>query len=175
METIKIKKLGRKQMPSKYREGQTYAMTQIIDAQNRKMTGFGPWTENWKIEDEISANITKSDFTDRNGITKTSLKLENPNPSSQQRGQQYDTNRIPYVDRLGWEIASKLAPILFSGQKGVKLSDIEKLVIAIKSKLDPSKESVPEIDIHQEDTTSEVKVTDVKLDNDLGDENELPF
>jgi len=182
-ETIQIKKLGRKPMPSKFEEGQTYSMTQVIDAKNRKMTGFGSWTENWKVGDEISVNVTKSDYTDKNGITKISLKLENPNPSSQQRGQQNDPNKISHINQLGWEIASNLASTLFSNRKSVTLNDIEGLVDAIKLKLDPSKKSVPEIDVNLEDNTDEIEtkfekaLNSEKLDGDFEkeDDGETPF
>ncbi len=173
-EQITIKQIGRKQAPSKFKPGETFSITNVMDDKGRKLTGMGPWTENWKEGDVIQAVVEEKKWTDKDGFEQTGLNLKNP-------------NQTPFVPRAGgggnfnptltlYQIAAQLAPLLFANKKQVKLEDIEKLVEALKEKTnvatpveekkaEPVKTTTPDVNIDEEDD----------LDEDDLDDEEVPF
>ena len=170
MEKIKIVKLGRKQQPSKFKPGETYSITTILDEKGRKMSAMGAWSDNWKIGDEIEVNIEEKKWTDRDGFEQTNLVLKNPN----QRAYSGGGSRINPVVQ-SFELAAKLAPLLFTGKKKVKLDDIVELANEIKKRLDnptaiKPKENIPEIEVKEEKESSVSN-----SDSDFDEEDDKPF
>lgn len=72
--------IGRVSNPSKYKEGETYEVTTVIDQTGRRLTATGNWAKDWKQGDEIEVNVESSKwFNKKTGIEETSLRLVDPN------------------------------------------------------------------------------------------------
>ncbi len=172
MEKIKIIKLGRKQQPSKFKPGETYSITTILDEKGRKMSAMGAWSDNWKVNDEIEASIEEKKWTDRDGFEQTNMVLKNPNQQPYTRG---GTKFNPVIQ--SFELAAKLAPLLFAEKKKVNLDDITELANEIKKRLnvpiientEKIKESVSVIEVKDEK-----EVSTNASDNDF-DDDDKPF
>lgn len=176
-EKITIVKLGRKQQPSKYKQGETYTITTVMDDKNRKLTAMGKWSDNWKIGDVIEANVENKKWTDKDGFEQTSLALKNPVQST---FQSFKKNTL--ID--AYHIAAALAPVVYSAKKKVVMEDIDKLAEYVKGKIDatttqplaaPASDNVPTMDVNAPVKTEKTVSTE---DNDLeiedADDN-LPF
>lgn len=158
MEKIKIVKIATKQQPSKFKPGETYTITTVLDEKNRKLTAMGAWAEGWKVGDEIEATIEEKKWTDRDGFDQISLNLKNPN-------QKKFTPRGSYTNPVvvSYQLAATLASLLFANKKKVTLTDIDKLAEELKKRIDtspaekteevkkPEAKKTPEIDVDEED------------------------
>lgn len=156
-EKIKILKVGRKAMPSKFKPGETYNITTVMDEKNRKLVGMGPWTDNWKEGDELDVIVTEKKWTDKDGFEQTNLNLTNPNKKAfVPRGGSVVSPLI-----VSYQLAASLAPILYAGKKKVMLTDIDELAKELKKRIEPSapatpaaapeEKKVPEIDVTKEE------------------------
>lgn len=175
-EKITIKKIGRKDMPSKFKEGETYKMTTILDDKNRKMTAFGGWAEGWEVGNEVEVNVVPKTWKDRDGMEQNSLNLENPNkqPFTPRGGGGFNPTISAYQSAATFALALATA-----GKKKLTLEDLDKIAEHIKSKFDTtspvSTESVPEIDVEKEEkTTAAAPKKDPDFDDD-GDDEDDPF
>lgn len=142
MEQIKITNVTRKQMPSKYQEGQFYTLTTIIDDKGREMTGSGKWTEGWQIGQTIDVNVVQGQWTDKDGFPHVSLKLENPNPAAAggQGGKKFYPQRSKMVDF--YTLAIQMLP-LFKTSSPITLDYVHDLAMAIKKKIDVVENAAP--------------------------------
>ena len=161
MEKIKIIKIATKQQPSKFKPGETYTITTVLDEKNRKLTAMGAWAEGWKVGDEIEATIEEKKWTDRDGFDQISLNLKNPN-------QKKFTPRGSYFNPVvvSYQLAATLASLLFASKKKVTLADIDKLAEELKKRIDtspvqkteevkkPEVKKTPEIDVDEEDDSN---------------------
>jgi len=131
-EQIKIQNITTKQNPSKFQPGQFYTIATIIDEKGRELTAMGKWAESWKVGDTISAIVEQNQWTDRQGQAHTSLKLKNPNPSTnfQKSGYSKDNTMIDYYD-----LAIKAMSVL-ANKEAVTLDYIHKCAEAIKTKIE---------------------------------------
>lgn len=76
---IKIASVSRQIKESKMGTG-PYSLTEITDAKTGlKAATFGAWAEGWKEGDEVEVKWEKNAYTDRNGVSRESWKLKNPN------------------------------------------------------------------------------------------------
>jgi len=159
-EKIKITKIGRKSMPSKFKPGDTYNITTVMDEKSRKLVGMGPWTDNWKEGDEIEVIVTEKKWTDKDGFEQVGLNLTDPNKKAfVQRGGDGSTVS-PLI--VSYQLAASLAPLLFAGKKKVMLTDIDALAKELKSRIDVSatpaapdvkeEAKVPVVDVAKEET-----------------------
>ena len=170
MEKITIKKIGRKQQPSKFKPGETYTITTIMDEKGRKLVAMGGWSDNWKVDDVIEVEITEKKWTDKDGFEQISLNLTNPNKKA------YTGGFTPNPMIVSYTIAAQLAPLFFAdSKKKVKLEDIDKLAEEIKKRIitvsNASKEDVPKVDVEKEETAN----TKDDIDFDEDDDEEKPF
>ena len=162
VEKIKIVKIGRKQQPSKFKPGETYTITTIMDEKNRKLVAMGAWGEKWQVGDVIDASVEEKKWTDKDGFEQISLNLKNPNQTAfTPRGGSYFN---PVV--VSYQLAASLAPLFFSGKKKVTLANIDELAAELKKRIEvspaastqtpePKKKEVPTVDVDKEETTEE--------------------
>lgn len=169
-EQIKILKLGRKQQPSKYKPGDTYAITTIMDEKNRKLSAMGKWSENWKVGDTIEAIVEEKKWVDRDGFEQTNLALKNPVQSSFKAGGGYAKNTL--VD--AYLIAAELASVVYSNKKRIVMKDIDELAVYIKEKIEQnnsqsssvtSTEDVPTVDISKSEKTDSSEDNDIVIED----------
>lgn len=170
-EKITIKKIGRKDMPSKFKEGETYKMTTILDDNNRKMTAFGQWAEGWKVGDEVEVDVKEKTWRDKDGFEQTSLNMDNPNkkPFTPRGGGNFN----PMIS--AYQVAATFALALAtSGKKKLSLEDLDKIAEHVKSKFGSTtetekKDDVPEVDVEKEGKGKKKKV---EKDDDFDDEED---
>jgi len=173
MEKIKITKIGRKQQASKFKEGETYNITTVMDEKGRKLVAMGAWADGWKEGDEIEVEIKEKKWTDKDGFDQISLNLINPNKKPWVGG---GAGSNPIF--VAWQLAAQLAPLFFSdSKKKVKLDDVEKLAEEIKKRISVAApaEKVKEIDVDKQDKPAEETK---KKDPDFNEEeidDEKPF
>lgn len=166
IEKIKIVKLGRKQQPSKFKPGETYSITTVMDEKNRKLAAMGAWGEKWQVGDEIEAIVEEKKWTDKDGFEQVNMNLKNPNQKDFiPRGSGSYVN--PVV--VAYQLAASLAPLFFSEKKKITLADIDKLAEELKKRIEVTsvtpvtsaqpeaeatkkKEDVPEVDVDKEDS-----------------------
>jgi len=178
MEKITIVKIGRKSQPSKFKPGETYNITTVMDDKNRKLVAMGAWADSWKIGDVIEVEISEKKWTDKDGFEQTSLNLANPNKKPWTGGQGGGTNPTT----ASWQIAAQLAPLFFvDSKKKIKLDDISALADEIKKRISTpdaaSTEKVKEIDVTKDEqpvAKSAVKVKDEDFDEEEIDDDK-PF
>ena len=127
MEKITIAQIGRKQNPSKYKPGETYTITTIVDTLNRTMSAVGKWSETWQVGQTIDAEIKTDKYVGNDGLERVSLKLVDPN-KKEWKGSGSNS----------WHKAYELAVLWVLGtQEGLKtLSDVDNIAKQIKLKLD---------------------------------------
>ena len=175
-EKIKLVKVGRKQQPSKYKPGETYAITTILDDKNRKLSAMGKWSENWKVGDEIEAIVEEKKWTDRDGFEQTNLALKNPNQSSFNRS---FTPKNVLID--AYHIAAELAPVVYKTKTKITMKDIDELAKYLKEKLEPTSdqpkpapanENVPTVDVNKPAETASSEDNGLEIED--GDD-EKPF
>jgi len=158
MEKIKIIKLGRKQQPSKFKPGETYSITTVMDDKNRKLAAMGKWAEDWKIGDVIEAEIEEKKWTDKDGFEQISLNIKNPKPFTPGAGRGFFNPKI-----TAYQLAAALAPLFFKdSKKKITLKDIDELAEELKNRITvpvqpetteiaaKKKEEVPEVDVDDE-------------------------
>ena len=78
-ETVKIKiaKIGRKEMPSKFKEGETYSITTILDEiSGRKGAAMGKFADGWKIGDTVEGIWEKRTWKDKDGFAQESWNIK---------------------------------------------------------------------------------------------------
>lgn len=163
-EKIKIVKIGRKQQPSKFKPGETYNITTLMDEQNRKLVAMGRWADNWKIGDVIEANIEEKKWTDKDGFEQISLNLKNPEqkPFTPFGGGQ-KTNPIV----IAYQLAASLAPLFFGDKKKITLADVDKLAEELKKRID--------VPTTTEEVKKEEKVPEINVDTNQVEEDDKPF
>jgi len=174
MEKITIVKIGRKAQPSKFKPGETYNITTVMDDKNRKLVAMGAWADGWKIGDIIEVEVSEKKWTDKDGFEQTSLNIANPNKKPWTGG---GSGANPTI--ASWQIAAQLAPLFYAdAKKKVKLDDIASLADEIKKRIsipEASTEKVKEIDVTKEEkATTNVKAKDTDFDEDEIDD-EKPF
>ena len=180
---IKITKIGKKQQPSKFKEGDTYTIATIMDEYTgRKASGFGKWTDDWKEGHEFNGIWVANNWKDKDGFEQKGWNIENPDKKEYTgpRGGAAATLTIIHA----YTIAAALAPVIFADKKKIVMSDIEKLVEAVKTKLDASapnaeekteeKKKVKDIDVDKEDKKSSEKTGDDE-DFDVDEDDDDPF
>jgi len=134
-ETVKIKiaKIGRKEMPSKFKEGETYSITTILDEiSGRKGAAMGKFADGWKIGDTVEGIWEKRTWKDKDGFAQESWNIKNPNATVGGKGGTWGPRKATIVD--SYTVAAALAPILFKDKKIVKLDDISALADALMKK-----------------------------------------
>ena len=134
-ETVKIKiaKIGRKEMPSKVKEGETYSITTILDEiSGRKGAAMGKFADGWKIGDTVEGIWEKRTWKDKDGFAQESWNIKNPNATVGGKGGTWGPRKATIVD--SYTVAAALAPILFKDKKIVKLDDISALADALMKK-----------------------------------------
>lgn len=172
-EKLKIIKLGRKQQPSKFKPGETYSITTMMVSEcskgkNIKISAMGAWSDAWKEGDIVEGIIEEKKWTDKDGFEQTSFTLTNPNKKT------FTPRATANPLIIAYQIAATLASLIFANKKKVTLEDIDKLALAIKSKIDVSsveepkkEEKVKEIDVEKEDNEEDdTEVIDDEDDND---------
>lgn len=164
MEKITIVKIGRKQQPSKFKPGETYSITTLLDEKGRKLAAMGQWAEAWKIGDVIEADIEEKKWTDKDGFEQVSLNLKNPNQK------QFIPRGGPSPLVTAYELAASLAPLLYANKKKVTLKDIDELATEIKKKIE-FQSAIPAIDAKPE-KKEEVKEVDVEEDTEVADDED---
>ena len=170
MEKIKITKIGRKIQPSKFKPGETYNITTVLDEKGRKLVAMGAWADNWKIGDEIEVEVSEKKWTDKDGFEQTNLNLTNPNKKPWSGG---GSGGNPLI--ASYQIAVQFAPLYFAEKKKVTLEDIDKLAEEIKKRISivsvATKEDVPKVDVEKEET----KKKDSKEEEDDDFDVDQPF
>lgn len=166
-ETIKIMQIGRKQMPSQFKQGETYAMTTVMDEKNRELVAMGNWAENWKQGDEIEVIVEEKEWTNpKTGFKQTNFKLVNPNKKPFTPGFGRGNAKADPITQ-SFELAAKIAPLLYAEGKKLKLDDIADLAKAIREKIASvsptttlTETKVPEIDVKKEENTDTKPIDD---------------
>lgn len=184
IERVVIAKIGRKEMPSKFREGETYTMTNIQTEDGRVMTTFTDWAKTWKVGDAIEGIITSSTYKNKQGFDEESIRIADPSLADKKKGAWSGGARAGGVPRIvdAYKIAAQLAPVLYAGKTGVKLDDISALANEIKKRIDagagtPSAPAAPVA----KPAPQEVKTVDVAIEEsaiegvELEDDDSKPF
>ncbi len=175
-EQITIKNIGRKEQASKFREGETYKITTVLDEKGRKLSATGQWAENWKIGDTVDVEIEEKKWTDKDGFENTSLNLKNPNQKQFTPRGGGGAQVSPVI--IAYQLAAQLAPLFFSDKKKIKLEDVDKLAEELKKRIDSSTPTETQKE-EKKDTTPDINVDDVKeekKDTDLdSDDDDEPF
>ena len=179
IEKIKIVKLGRKQQPSKFKPGEMYSITTIMDDKNRKLTSMGKWGEEWKVGDEIEAIIEEKKWTDKDGFEQVGLNLKDPNqkPFTPRSGGGSYMNPIV----VSYQLAAALAPLFFSDKKKITLADVDKLAEELKKRIEvtstPSSTQTETTETTETPKKKEVKVPEVNVNEDVEDDedDDRPF
>lgn len=169
---IKIAKVGRKEMPSKFKEGETYSITTILDEiSGRKGTGIGKFSDSWKVGDTIEGIWEKRVWKDKDGFEQESWNIKNPNATpAGGKGGTWGPRKATLVD--AYTVAAALAPVLFKDKKTIKLDDISALADALMKKFGSSTEPAEkkaegvDVDLNKEGIAAK-KTTVVKEDSDF--------
>lgn len=178
-EKITIAKLARKDMPSKFKEGDTYKMTTILDNNKRRMTAFGRWAEGWNIGDEVEVNIKTKTWRDKDGFEQTSLNLDNPNkqPFVPRGGGGGGGAVNPMIGIYNSAVIFAVALAVSDAKKKLTLEDVDKIANHIKTKCDEGttdnvekKAEVPKVDVEKDQKRN----SNDDLSDDLEDDKE-PF
>ena len=171
-ETVKIKiaKIGRKEMPSKFKEGETYSITTVLDeVSGRKGAAMGKFADGWKIGDTVEGIWEKRTWKDKDGFAQESWNIKNPNATTGGKGGSWGPRKATIVD--SYTVAAALAPILFKDKKTIKLDDISALADALMKKFGASvseseKKAVgADVDLNKEEVQTKKDV--VKKDSDF--------
>lgn len=179
-ETVKIKiaKIGRKEFPSKFKEGETYNITTIQDElTGRKGAAMGKWADAWKVGETIEGVWEKRTYKDKDGFEQESWNIKNPEQKPAGKGSgSWAPKKPTLVD--AYQIAAALSPILFRDKK-IKLDDITKLADEIMKRLnaatpavDAQKPAGKDVDLNKEETVAKKPETKKKDDDFEVDEEE---
>ena len=182
-EKITIKKIGRKDMPSKFKEGDTYKMTTVLDDKNRKMTAFGKWAENWSVGDNVEVNIKEKTWRNKDGFEEVSLNLDNPNKQAYiprgGAGASGGSFNNPVISAYSSAAMFAVALAVSGAKKKLTLADLDKIADHIKSKFGVTdstekKDDVPVIDVEKEEKQKPKKKEekDPDFDDDAEDDDE---
>lgn len=188
LERVVIAKVGRKEMPSKFREGETYTMTNIQTEDGRTMTTFTDWAKTWKVGDTIEGYVTSSTYKNKQGFDEESIRIADPAMSDKKKGGWTGSPRsgggVPRIVDA-YNIAAKLAPILYANKKAIKLDDITALAEEIKKRLDASAGSTPATtpkpaaapapEVKTVDVSAEDSETETSEEVELEDDDGKPF
>ena len=175
---LKIVKIGRKQNPSKYKPGETYTITTIMDEQNRKITAMGKWTDAWNEGMVVEGILEPTTWTDKDGFEQKGWSLKNPNPVQFKAGGAGYQPKTMVVN--AYTIAAQLAPLLFAAKKKVTLDDISALADALKVKMDgtqdtSAKEEVKTVDVNKEKPKSKPTPAAKEETVEDDDDDDMPF
>jgi len=156
---IKIAKLTTKVMPSKFKEGETYNMTTVLDEiSGRKGTAMGAFADAWKVGDTVDGIWEKRTYKDKDGFDQESWNIKNPAPKVY--GGQSGTwapKKPTIVD--AYTIAVALVPVFFKDKK-VKLDDVARLADEVMKKLvatapaDAAKPAGKDVDLNKEEVSA---------------------
>mgnify|MGYP000879891149 FL=1 len=186
---IKIAKIGRKEMPSKFKEGATYNITTVMDEiSGRKGAAMGVFADNWKVGDIVKGIWEEKKYIDKDGFEQKSWNIKNPEQKKFTSGS-YGPRKATLVD--AYTIAATLAPSLFKDKKTLKFSDISKLADEIMKKLETAPattetenaKNVKTVDLDEEEKTGKSKaekdddfdVVDKPAEDDSTDDDEDIF
>ena len=159
---IKIAKVGRKQMPSKFKEGDTYNITTIMDEiTGRKGVAMGTFADSWKIGDTVQGIWEEKKYTDKDGFEQKSWNIKNPEQKKFTGGSSYGPRKATLVD--AYTIAATLAPLLFKDKKTLKFSDISKLADEVMKKIEtapatPAAAPAKVVDLDEEEKIGKKKL-----------------
>lgn len=182
IQKIQITKIGRKQNPSKFKEGETYTITTIVDGiSGKKMSTFGNWADNWKVGDTVEGIIESKTWKDKDGFDQQSWNIKNPNKKEFVPYKKSASATKPLIVEA-FHIAAVLAPILYDSKKKLKLVDITELANAIKAELEKgsktkdndSTETTPTKKDEGDDVETLEEETDV-IEEDVDEEDDKPF
>lgn len=162
---IKISKVGRKQMPSKFKEGETYNITTVMDEiTGRKGQAMGAWSDVWKVGDIVEGIWEEKKYTDKDGFEQKSWKITNPDKKEFKGGGSYGPRKATLVD--AYTIAALLAPLLYKDKKILKFEDIAKLADEIMKKVEvipatpaATAEKVKTVDLDKEEKAGKKEET----------------
>lgn len=173
-EKITIQKIGRKDMPSKFKEGETYKLTTILDEKGRKMAAFGKWAEGWKVGDVIEAQIKEKKWTDKEGFEQVGLSLENPNKQTFTPGG-IKSNFNPTISAYNNAVLFAIALGVSGSKKKITLEDLDKIATHFLGKFDTSTttattDNVPTVDVAKEEKQAPKKVKDDDFDEEEDDD-----
>jgi len=173
---IKIAKVGRKEMPSKFKEGETYNITNILDEiSGRKGAAMGAFADSWKVGDTVEGIWEKRTWKDKDGFEQESWNIKNPNKKEFRGGGggNWGPRKPNIID--AYMVAATLAPIIFKDKK-VKLDDIAKLAEEVLKRLnaatpaaDTKKAEGKDVDLDKEETPKK-KATKKDADFDVEEE-----
>jgi len=171
IEKITIKKIGRKDMPSKFKEGEVYSMVTILDENGRKMTAFGDktesdWTKNWEIGSEVSVEVNVKEGKDKDGFDVTYYNLKNPAKKAA-GGYSKQSNNSNYAIIQAYHIAAAIAPLLLKNEKEVNFESIVKIANSVKAEIEGVKREaevpVVNLDTVEKEEVKETKTKEVKF------------
>lgn len=153
---IKITKLGRKEFPSKFKEGETYNITTILDEiSGRKGSAIGKFADNWKIGDTVDGIWEKRIYKDKDGFEKEDWNIKDPNKKEfKGGGGNWGPKKPSIVD--AYNLAVSLVPFLFK-DKTITLEKVSKLADEIFKKLsstvnpDTKKAEGKDVDLNKEE------------------------
>lgn len=173
---IKIKKIGRKQMPSKFKEGETYNITTVLDEiSGRKGAAMGQFADSWKVGDEVDGIWEKKTWKDKDGFEQENWNIKNPVKKEFKGGGGGGSTWAPKKPSIvdAYTVAAVLAPVLFKDKK-IKLDDISKLADELMKRFsastpttDTSKDTVAEIDLDKEEKAKPAAKPAKKADDDF--------
>lgn len=172
---IKISKIGRKQMPSKFKEGETYNITTIMDEiTGRKGVAMGTFADSWKVGDTVEGIWEEKKYTDKDGFEQKSWNIKNPNKKEFKAGSSFGPRKATLVD--AYTIAALLAPVLYKDKKTLKFSDIAKLADEVMKKVEvvpaaPAAEKVKTVDLDKEEKTGKKEEVAEELEEGSAEEN----
>lgn len=181
---IKITKVGRKQMPSKFKEGETYNITTVMDEiTGRKGVAMGAWSDGWKVGDTVEGIWEEKKYTDKDGFEQKSWNIKNPEKKEFKAGS-YGPRKATLVD--AYTIAAALAPILFKDKKSLKFADIVTLAENVMKKLEVAPaaalaEKVATVDLDVEEKAGKKETlkkdddfeVDAKTQDDVDDDEDI--
>ena len=157
-------------MPSKFKEGETYSITTVLDeVSGRKGAAMGKFADGWKIGDTVEGIWEKRTWKDKDGFAQESWNIKNPNATTGGKGGSWGPRKATIVD--SYTVAAALAPILFKDKKTIKLDDISALADALMKKFGASvseseKKAVgADVDLNKEEVQTKKDV--VKKDSDF--------
>lgn len=161
---IKVAKVGRKEMPSKFKEGETYNITTILDEiSGRKGAAMGAFADSWKVGDTVEGIWEERKYTDKDGFEQKSWNIKNPVASKGGKGAmgQWGPRKPTLVD--AYQIAAALAPVVYREKKSIKFDDIVKLADEVMKKLgaavpaEAKKAEGKDVDLNKEEKKSDKK------------------
>jgi len=157
IEKIKIVKIGRKTLASKFKEGDTYTQITILAEDQRRIGSFdAEWTKDWKEGMTVEGDITKTVKKDRDGFDIVYWTIKNPYAKPKQAWTPKAGGSGNYTVVQSYQIAAAIAPLIYKNSKDVTFEEIVVLADKIKAKLGGTataeqQKPVPEVNVDKED------------------------